>query len=27
LARFDLDVPTLEVAGERYHRVWRCATT
>jgi hypothetical protein len=27
LARFDLDVPTLEVAGERYHRVLRCATT
>lgn len=27
LARFDLDVPTIEVAGERYHRVLRCATT
>ena len=27
LARFDLDVPTIEVAGERCHRVLRCATT
>jgi hypothetical protein len=27
LARFDLDVPALEVDGERYHRVLRCATT
>jgi len=27
LARFDLDVPAVEVAGERYHRVLRCATT
>ena len=27
LARFDLDVPTVEVEGERYHRVLRCATT
>src|SRR3989441_2826254 len=27
LARFDLDVPTLEVDGERYHRVLRCETT
>jgi hypothetical protein len=27
LSRFDLDVPTIEVAGERYHRVLRCATT
>src|ERR671937_2561235 len=27
LARFDLDVPALEVEGERYHRVLRCATT
>jgi hypothetical protein len=27
LARFDLDVPVIEVEGERYHRVWRCATT
>ncbi len=27
LSRFDLDVPTSEVAGERYHRVLRCATT
>jgi len=27
LARLDLDVPTLEIAGERYHRVLRCATT
>jgi hypothetical protein len=27
LGRFDLDVPTIEVAGERYHRVLRCATT
>ena len=27
LARFDLDVPTIEVEGERYHRVLRCATT
>ena len=23
LSRFDLDVPTIEVAGERYHRVLR----
>src|ERR671925_2241370 len=27
LARFDLDVPVVEVDGERYHRVLRCATT
>lgn len=27
LSRFDLDVPAIEVAGERYHRVLRCATT
>ena len=27
LARFDLDVPAVEVEGERYHRVLRCATT
>ena len=27
LARLDLDVPTIEVHGERYHRVLRCATT
>jgi hypothetical protein len=27
LARFDLDVPVIEVEGERYHRVLRCATT
>jgi hypothetical protein len=27
LARFDLDVPAVEVDGERYHRVLRCATT
>jgi hypothetical protein len=27
LARFDLDVPTIEVAGERCHRVLRCETT
>jgi len=27
LSRFDLDVPTIEVDGERYHRVLRCATT
>jgi hypothetical protein len=27
LSRFDLDVPALEVDGERYHRVLRCATT
>src|SRR5688572_5505542 len=27
LSRFDLDVPAVEVAGERYHRVLRCATT
>jgi hypothetical protein len=27
LARFDLDVPAIEVAGERYHRVLRCETT
>jgi hypothetical protein len=27
LARFDLDVPAVEVHGERYHRVLRCATT
>jgi len=25
--RFDLDVPTIEVEGERYHRVLRCETT
>src|SRR6266571_5073747 len=27
LSRFDLDVPVVEVDGERYHRVLRCATT
>ena len=27
LARFDLDVPVVEVDGERCHRVLRCATT
>ena len=27
LARFALDVPAIEVEGERYHRVLRCATT
>ena len=27
LARFDLDVPVVEVEGERYHRVLRCETT
>jgi hypothetical protein len=27
LSRFDLDVPVIEVDGERYHRVLRCATT
>ena len=27
LARFDLDVPVIEVEGERYQRVLRCATT
>src|SRR2546423_13648 len=27
LARFDLDVPAIEVDGERYHRVLRCTTT
>src|SRR5499425_1299105 len=27
LARFDLDVPAIEVDGERCHRVLRCATT
>lgn len=27
LARFDLDVPAVEVEGERCHRVLRCATT
>jgi hypothetical protein len=27
LARFDLDVPAIEVAGERCHRVLRCETT
>jgi hypothetical protein len=27
LARFDLDVPAVEVDGKRYHRVLRCATT
>ena len=27
LARFDLDVPAVEVDGARYHRVLRCATT
>jgi hypothetical protein len=27
LARFDLDVPCIEVAGERYQRVLRCETT
>src|SRR6266705_2110038 len=27
LSRFDLDVPVVEVAGERYHRVLRCETT
>ena len=27
LARFDLDIPAIEVEGERYHRVLRCETT
>ena len=27
LARFDLDVPQVEVEGERYDRVLRCETT
>jgi hypothetical protein len=27
LARFDLDVPVIEIDGERYQRVLRCATT
>src|SRR5712691_9256617 len=27
LSRFDLDAPAIEVDGERYHRVLRCATT
>jgi hypothetical protein len=27
LSRFDLDVPAVEIDGERYHRVLRCATT
>jgi hypothetical protein len=27
LARFDVDVPTIEVDGQRYHRVLRCAQT
>jgi hypothetical protein len=27
LARFDLDVPQVEIAGERYDRVLRCETT
>ena len=27
LSRFDLDVPAIEIDGERYHRVLRCATT
>ena len=27
LARFDLAVPVVEVDGERYHQVLRCATT
>jgi hypothetical protein len=27
LARLDLDVPPLEIIGERYHRVLRRATT
>ena len=27
LARFDLDVPRVEVEGERYDRVLRCETT
>jgi hypothetical protein len=27
LSRFDLDVPVVEVEGERHHRVLRCATT
>jgi len=27
LSRFDLDVPVVEVEGERYHRVLRCETT
>lgn len=27
LVRFDLEVPVIEVDGERYHRVLRCATT
>jgi hypothetical protein len=27
LARFDVDVPAIEVEGQRYHRVLRCAQT
>jgi len=27
LARFELDVPAIEVEGERCHRVLRCETT
>ena len=27
VSRFDLDVPAVEIDGERYHRVLRCATT
>ena len=27
VGRFDLDVPTIETEGARYHRVLRCATT
>ena len=27
LSRFDLDVPAVEIDGERYHRVLWCATT
>jgi hypothetical protein len=27
LARFALDVPVVEVDGERYHQALRCATT
>jgi hypothetical protein len=27
LSRFDLDVPQVEIKGERYDQVWRCETT
>ena len=27
LARFDLNVPRIEIDGERYDQVWRCETT